>query len=328
MGMEVTAVRLLSKVEQSKRSTAKIASARIPRRKAKHVTKYAVTITSAMVTATTRTTIAAAITMRVIAAVPMSRKLTATSANARIRNTNPVLATPNADKSSTRVTGTATTTTTTVAANSMEATAVRLLSQVEQSKRSTAKSASARIPRRKAKDVTKYARLKITSAMVTATTRITIAAAITIKVIAAVPMSRNLTARSANARIRITNPVVATANADNRSTRVTGTATTTTTTVVANSMEVTAVRLLSLVEQSKRSTATIASARIPRRKAKHVTKHAVKITSAMVTATTRTIIAAAITMRVIAAVPMSRNLTARNANAKTPNSRKSNTVFI
>merc|ERR1719480_579916 len=156
----------------------------------------------------------------------MSRKLTARSANARIRITNPTrIALENAVRN-TRVTATATTRTTTVAAITMEAIAVRNLSKVEKSTHLTAQSASARIPSTKSRDATMYARLHSTSAMATATTGTTTATAGTMEATVVVPMSRKLTARSANARIRITNPTrIALENAV-RNTRVTATATT------------------------------------------------------------------------------------------------------
>merc|ERR1719476_293696 len=170
----------------------------------------------------------------------MSRQLTARSANARIRITNPTrIALENAVRN-TRVTATATTRTTTVAAITMEAIAVRNLSKVEKSTHLTAQSASARIPSTKSRDATMYARLDSTSAMATATTRTTTATAGTMEATVAVPTSRKLTARSANARIRITNPTrVALEHAVSKITRVMATATTTTTTVAASTMEAT-----------------------------------------------------------------------------------------
>merc|ERR1711971_377386 len=180
--MEAIAVRNLSQVELSNKLTVKSASARIPSTKSRDATIHArLDSTSAMATATTRTTTAPASTIKATVVVPMSRKLTARSANARIRITNPTrIALENAVRN-TRVTATATTRTTTVAASTMEAIAVRNLSQVEKSTHLTAQSASARIPSTKSRDATLYARLHSTSAMATATTGTTTAPAGTIK---------------------------------------------------------------------------------------------------------------------------------------------------
>merc|ERR1719181_1062297 len=134
----------------------------------------------------------------------------------------------------TRATATATTTTTIVAARTMEAIAVRNLSQVEQSKQLTAQSASARIPSTKSRDAAIHARLNSTLAMATVTTRTTTVTADTMEAIVAVMMSKKLTARSANARIRITNPTrIVLENAVSQATRATATATTTTIIVAA-----------------------------------------------------------------------------------------------
>merc|ERR1712031_77464 len=100
-----------------------------------------------MATATTRTTTVAALLMEATAAVPMSKKLTARSANARIRITSRIATVKeHAVTPSTRATATATTTTTTVAADTMEATAARRVPRVVRSERLTAKRAFARIP--------------------------------------------------------------------------------------------------------------------------------------------------------------------------------------
>merc|ERR1711915_770296 len=119
----------------------------------------------------------------------------------------------------------------------MEATAVRALSRVELSKQLTANSASARIPSTKAKAVNLNARFHSSSAMATATTRTTTVAANTMEATAAVTLSKKLTARSANARIRTTSRIpTVKENAVRPSTRATATATTITTTVAALSM--------------------------------------------------------------------------------------------
>merc|ERR1711990_788878 len=103
--------------------------------------------TLAMATATTRTTTVAADTIKATVAVPMSKKPTARSANAKIRNTSPIRTVKeHAVSSNTRATATATTPTTIVAAGTMEATAVRVLSRAERSRQLTAKRAFARIP--------------------------------------------------------------------------------------------------------------------------------------------------------------------------------------
>merc|ERR1711934_469734 len=155
-------------------------------------------------------------------------------------------ATENALSPSTRATATATTPTTTVAALSMAATAVRVLSRAELSKQLTANSASARIPSTKAKAVNPNARSHSSSAMATATTWATTVAANTMEATAAVPLSKKLTARSANARIRITSRIpTVKENAISPSTRAMATATTRTTTVAANTMEATAAATLS-----------------------------------------------------------------------------------
>merc|ERR1712032_576323 len=168
----------------------------------------------------------------------------------------------NAVYRSTRAMVTATMRTTIVAASSMEATAVRAQSRVEVSKQPTAKNASARILNtQKIKNVGIRAQRISISAMATATTRTTIAAVISIKATVVVPISSKPTARSANARTRISSPVNVLANAVHRSTRVMVTATMRTTIVAASSMEATAVRAQSRVELSKQPTAKNASAR-------------------------------------------------------------------
>merc|ERR1712222_316578 len=135
----------------------------------------------------------------------MSKKPTARSANARTRTTRKIKTVKaNAVSRSTRATATATTRTTTVAANSMEATAVRVLLRAERSKHLTANSASARIPSTLSKAAKPNARFQITLAMATATTRTTTVPADSIKATAAVKMSKKPTARSANARPRNT----------------------------------------------------------------------------------------------------------------------------
>merc|ERR1712032_1792297 len=140
---------------------------------------------------TTRTTTVAANTMEATAAVPLSKKLTARSANARIRITSRIpTVKENAISPSTRATATATTPTTTVAANTMEATAVRVLSRAELSKQLTANSSSASIPSTKAKAVNPNARSHSSSAMATATTRTTTVAANTMEATAAATLSK------------------------------------------------------------------------------------------------------------------------------------------
>merc|ERR1711971_1338605 len=212
----------------------------------------------------------------------------------------------------------------------MEAIAVRNLSQVELSNKLTVKSASARIPSTKSRDATIHARLDSTSAMATATTRTTTAPASTIKATVAVPTSRKLTARSANARIRITNPTrIALEHAVSKITRVMATATTTTTTVAAVTMEATVA-----VPKSKKLTARNASARIPitRKKTRIAKINArLKITSAMATATTATTTATARTMEAIAVlnlsqVELSRKITARIASARIPKTSKNKDI--
>merc|ERR1712193_425523 len=163
---------------------------------------------------------------------------------------------------------TATTTTTTVAAITMEAIAVRNLSKVEKSTHLTVKSASARIPSTKSRDVTIHARLDSTSAMATATTRTTTAAASTMEATVAVPTSKKLTARNASARIPSTRKRkktrIAKINARLKITSAMVTATTSTTTATAGTMEAIAVLNLSQVELSRKITARNASARIPK----------------------------------------------------------------
>merc|ERR1712032_944422 len=114
----------------------------------------------------------------------------------------------------------------------MEATAVRNLSRAERSKQLTANSASARIPSTKSKAAMPHARVQSTLAMATATTITTTVPADSIKVTAAVKMSKKPTTRSANARTRTTRKIkTVKENAVSRSTRATATATTRTTTV-------------------------------------------------------------------------------------------------
>merc|ERR1712203_299229 len=233
-------------------------------------------------------------------------------------------ASENAVSPSTRATATATTPTTTVAADTMEATAVRALSRVELSKLLTANSASARIPSTKAKAVNPNARFHSSSAMATATTRTTTVAANTMEATAAVTLSKKLTARSANARIRTTSRIpTVKEHAVRRSSRATATATTTTTTVAALSMAATVARSLSTVELSKQLTAKLAFARIPSTLLK-VAQPAARFhsTSAMATATTRTTTVPADTIKATVAVALSKKLTARSANVRTRNSRR------
>merc|ERR1711988_104088 len=172
--------------------------------------------------------------------------------------------------------------------NSMEATAVRVLSRAELSKQLTANSASARIPSTKSKAAMPNARFQSTLAMATATTRTTTVAAGTMEATAAVKMSKKPTARRVNARTRITRKIrTAKDHAVSRNTRATATATTRTTTVGANSMEATAVRVLSRAERSTQLTANSASARIPSTKSKAAMPNArLQSTLAMATATT------------------------------------------
>merc|ERR1719331_3018396 len=193
-GMEATAARRVSRAKLSKQLTAKSASARIPSTKAAVAKHASFQSTSAMATATTRTTTVAANTMEATAAVTMSKKLTARSANARIRVTSRIRTVKeNALWPSTRATATATTPTTTVAAISMEATAARRLSRVARSTWLTAKRAFARIPRGAlSKAAQPNARFHSTSAMATATTRTTTVPADTIKATVAVLKSTNL----------------------------------------------------------------------------------------------------------------------------------------
>merc|ERR1719264_771414 len=185
----------------------------------------------------------------------------------------------------------------------MEATAVRNLSRAERSKQLTANSASARIPSTLSKAAKPNARFQITLAMATAMTRTTTVAADTIKVTAAVKMSKKPTARRANARTRTTSQITTVKeNAVSRSTRATATATTRTTTVAANSMEATAVRNLSRAERSKQLTANSASARIPSTLSKAAKPNArVQSTLAMATATTITTTVPADSIKVTAA---------------------------
>merc|ERR1712185_382092 len=146
-------------------------------------------------TATTRTTTVPANTMEATAAVQMSKKPTARSANARTRITRKIrTAKEHAVSRNTRATATATTRTTTVGAHSMEATAVRVLSRAELSKQLTANSASVRIPSTLSKAAMPNARFQSTLAMATATTRTTTVPANTMEATAAVQMSKKPTA--------------------------------------------------------------------------------------------------------------------------------------
>jgi hypothetical protein len=269
--MEATAVRAQSRVEVSKQPTAKNASARILNTQmSKNVRRSAQCQgISAMVTATMRTTIAAA--------------------------------------------------------SSMEVTAVRAQSRVDMSKQPTAKNVNARILNtRKTKNVRRSARIRTTSAMVTATMRTTIVAAISMEATAVV-MSSKPTATSANARTQISSLVNVLENAVNRSTRGTGTVTMRTTIAAASSMEVTAVMAQSRVDMSKRPTAQNASARILNTQT--ITKKPVRTsaqrqgTSAMVSVTMRTTIAAVSSIKATAVmaqsrVDMSKQPTAKNASAR------------
>merc|ERR1712051_252671 len=143
-------------------------------------------------------------------------------------------------------------------------------------------------------------------------------------------LSKQLTARSANARTRKTSPVPTVKDhAVPPSTRATATAATTTTTVAATSMEATAVRNLPRAERSTRLTAKRAFARIPRTKSTKTAKPnaRLKITSAMATAMTRTTIVPVDTIKATVAVQTLKKLTARNVNAKTRSTkRKSNQI--
>merc|ERR1712151_909934 len=104
----------------------------------------------------------------------------------------------------------------------------------------------------------KHASLNSTSAMATATTLTTTVAALSMEATAAVTMSKKLTAKCANARIRTTSRIpTVKENAVKPSTRATATATTITTTVAALSMEATVARSLSRVELSKQLTAKL-----------------------------------------------------------------------
>merc|ERR1712222_282378 len=218
--------------------------------------------------------------------------------------------------------------TTIAAASSMEATAVRAQSRVGVSKQPTAKNVSARILNtQKTKNVRRCARIRTTSAMVTATMRTTIVAASSIKATAVV-MSSKPTATSANARTRISIPVNVLANAVHRSTRATGTATMRTTVAAASSMEATAVIAQSRVGVSKQPTAKNASARILNTQT--TTNMPVRTSaqrqsiSAMVSAMMRTTIAAAGSIKATVVIAQSRvevskQPTAKNASARIPN---------
>merc|ERR1711939_283149 len=160
--------------------------------------------TSATVTATMRTTIVVAISIKATAVV-MSSKPTARSANARTPISIPVNALANAVHRSTRATGTATMRTTIAAASSMEATVVIAQSRVEVSKQPTAKNASARIPNTQTTTnmpVRTSAQRQSISAMAIVTTTTTIVAASSIKATAVVPMSSKPTAKNANVNKR------------------------------------------------------------------------------------------------------------------------------
>merc|ERR1711939_207765 len=253
ISMEATAVRAQSRVELSKQPTAKNASARILNtRKTKNVRGSAgIRTTSATVTATMRTTIVVAISIKATAVV-MSSKPTARSANARTPISSPVNALANAVHRSTRTTGTATMRTTIAAASSMEATVVIAQSRVEVSKQPTAKNASARIPNTQTTTnmpVRTSAQRQGISAMVSATMRTTIAAVSSIKATVVISQSRvevskQPTAKNASARIpntqTTTNMPVRT-SAQRQSISAMAIVTTTTTIVAASSIKATAV---------------------------------------------------------------------------------------
>merc|ERR1711939_1260463 len=146
-----------------------------------------------MVTATMRTIIVAASSIKATVVVPMLSKLTAKSANARTPISSPVNVLANAVHRSTRATGTATMRTTIAAASSMEATVVIAQSRVEVSKQPTAKNASARIPNTQTTTnmpVRTSAQRQSISAMVSATMRTTIAAVSSIKATVVISQSR------------------------------------------------------------------------------------------------------------------------------------------
>merc|ERR1711939_975517 len=156
---------------------------------------------SAMVTATTRTTIVAASSIKVTAVmaqsrVEVSKQPTAKNASARIPNTQttakmPVRRSAQCQDISAMVT--ATMRTTIVDASSIKVTAVMDQSRVEVSKQPTAKNASARIPTSQTTvnmPVRRSAQRKGISAMVTVTMRTTTVAASSIKVTAVMALSR------------------------------------------------------------------------------------------------------------------------------------------
>merc|ERR1711885_22829 len=150
MGAPAGTIKATVVVAMSRHLTAQSASARIPSTKSRDATMYArLDSTSAMATATTRTTTATAGTMEATVAVPTSRKLTARNASARIPITRKKtrIAKINARLKITSAMATATTSTTTATAGTMEAIAVLNLSQVELSRKVTARNASARIPK-------------------------------------------------------------------------------------------------------------------------------------------------------------------------------------
>merc|ERR1712032_1468518 len=144
----------------------------------------------------------------------------------------------------------------------------------------------------------------------------------------AVVMSSKPTARSANARTRISSPANVLANAVHRSTRAMVSATMRTTIAAASSMEATAVINQSRVGVSKQPTAKNASARILNTQT--TTNMPVRTSaqrqsiSAMVSAMMRTTIAAAGSIKATVVIAQSRvevskQPTAKNASARIPN---------
>merc|ERR1719506_794546 len=169
--------------------------------------------TRAMVSATMRTTIAAASSMEATAVINQSRvgvskRPTAKNASARILNTQTTTNMPvrtSAQRQSISAMVSAMMRTTIAAAGSIKATVVIAQSRVEVSKQPTAKNASARIPNTQTTTnmpVRTSAQRQGISAMVSATMRTTIAAAGSIKATAVVPMSSKPTAKNANVNKR------------------------------------------------------------------------------------------------------------------------------
>jgi len=171
--------------------------------------------TRATGTATMRTTIAAASSMEATAVINQSRvgvskRPTAKNASARILNTQTTTNMPvrtSAQRQSISAMVSAMMRTTIAAAGSIKATVVIAQSRVEVSKQPTAKNASVRIPNTQTTTnmpVRRSAQRQGISAMATATTRTTIAAASSIKATVVVPMSSKPTAKNANANKRRT----------------------------------------------------------------------------------------------------------------------------